>query len=99
MNELERVIEGVNKFGIPEHLKEVIIEYVYRGRPTGGFLEAIFSNDLVGAFGRADFESMEGIPEIVKWLYNKAPRGCWGSKEIYIAWIDEVGGVKGLSDD
>ena len=97
MNELERVIEGVNKFGIPEHLKEVIIEYVYRGRPTGGFLEAIFSNDLVGAFGRADFESMEGNPEIVKWLYNKAPMGCHGSSERFLSWLRE-GGLKGLTE-
>ena len=97
MSELERVIENVNKFGIPEHLKEGIVEYVYRGRPTGGFLKAVFSNNLVDSFGMADFESMEGIPEIVKWLFNTAPRGCWGSEENYTAWI-ENGGLKGLTE-
>ena len=95
MSELKSIIEGVNKYQIPDHLIDSIIEYVFNGRPCGGFLESVFSNDLTQAYGRADHKSMQGIPEIVKWLYNTAPRGCWGSKENYKLWVAD-GGLKGL---
>jgi len=97
MSELKSVIEGVNKYQIPDHLIDSIVEYVFNGRPVGGFLESIFSNDLMQAYGRGDSFSLRGIPEIVKWLYNTAPRGCWGSEENYKSWIAD-GGLKGLTE-
>jgi len=92
---LKTLIESINEYQIPENLKESLIEYIMNGRPTGGFLQAVLRNDLMDSYARADRFSREAIGEVVKWIYNKAPRGCWGSEERYTEWI-EAGGLKGL---
>jgi hypothetical protein len=72
---------------IPEHLMESLVAYVNDGRPTGGCLEALLSNDLTEVMRRADEATMFAIPRVVGWLYNKAPMGCWGSKKNVALWI------------
>lgn len=66
---------------------ESLKRYVTEGVPVGGFLEAVISNDLKEACGRADDENIKVIPVYVSWLYNEAPSTCWGSKERYEAWL------------
>ena len=61
--------------------------YIEHGIPTGGFLEAVLSNDLREAIGRADDYNMRTLPEIVSWIYNEAPSGCWGSPKRVTEWI------------
>ncbi len=76
-----------NKEFIELRFKESIDAYVAIGRPTGGFLEAVISNDLKEAIGRADDEALENIPHIVAYLYNDVPGNCWGSEAKYKAWL------------
>jgi len=76
-----------NKEFIELRFKESIDAYIALGRPTGGFLEAVISNDLKEAIGRADSEALDNIPHIVAYLYNDCPGNCWGSKEKYTAWL------------
>jgi len=95
--DIESLVNSLNEAPIPEHLKEGLLEYVVRGRPVGGFLEAVLSNDLEMSIARADMWSAESIPQIVKWLYNKAPMGCHGSSERFLSWLRE-GGLKGLTE-
>ena len=80
---------------IPEQTKETIDAYVESGRPTGGFVKAVLSNDLQEAFGRADAENTAAMKGIVIYLYNDCPADCWGSPERYLTWIKQ-GGLKGL---
>ena len=68
-------------------LKESIDRYVTLGVPTGGFLEAVISNDLREAYGRADDTSLLILFELVSYLYRACPAGCWGSPENYRSWI------------
>jgi hypothetical protein len=58
--------------------------------PTGGFLEAVLSNDLKEAVGRADDENIRVIPEIVCYCYNEIPNRCWGSPERVRAWLEQM---------
>lgn len=72
---------------VPEHLRAGLTNYVEKHRRTGGFLEAVLSNDLKEAMGRADERSREGLFAIVCWLYNEAPSTCWGSPERVSDWL------------
>ena len=79
-------------YAIPERMYGGITRYVKQRIPTGSFLEAILSNDLKEAVGRADQENRDLIVEYVKFMYNQVPAACWGSKENYEQWIK--GGAK-----
>lgn len=62
--------------------------YADEGRPTGGFLRAVLSNDLKEAFGRADEENQAAMLEIVQYCYNEIPSVCWGSPEAVTSWLE-----------
>lgn len=71
---------------IPEITKESIDAWVESARPVGGFLQAVLSNDLSGAFARADHENQRAMWAIVSYLYNECPAACWGSPEQVKDW-------------
>jgi len=71
---------------IPESTMESLERWIALGIPTGDFLLAVLSNDLKKACGRADEENRMALFEIVGWLYNYAPIGCWGSAENVEKW-------------
>lgn len=56
--------------------------------PTGDFLKAVLSNDLINAIHRADMFNLPALVDIVKYLYNDFPGNCWGSPEAYKNWTD-----------
>ena len=72
---------------VPEHIVDGIVSYVFDGRPPGGFLEAVFSNDLKEAFGRADETNRYAMFHIVSFLYGFVPSECWGSPARMNEWI------------
>ena len=72
---------------VPEVTMETMKNYVENHVPTGDFLRAVFSNDLVEAVGRADSQNILVLKEIVQWVMCMAPLECHGSPEKYAAWI------------
>jgi len=74
---------------LPEELQAGMQRYVEEGIPTGHFLGAVLSNDLYGAVSRADSTNIKLIPEIVRWIYNEVPIGCWGSVSRVREWRGE----------
>lgn len=82
-------------WGIPDYMREGIAAYITRGRPMGGFLTAVFENDLMEACGRADDNNLRNLPAYSAYLYNEAPRGCYGSKAAVANWI-RCGGLEGI---
>ena len=90
----ERLIAGLEASNVPSHLHEGLLEYVVCGRPTGHFLEAVLSNDLREACCRVDITHKGCLFDLVFFLYNFAPQGCWGSTENVIAWRNN-GGMRG----
>jgi hypothetical protein len=83
---------------VPEHLREGLQRYVETGGGVGGFLTALIENDLVSAVPRADAISFAHIRDLCLWLYNEAPRQCWGSKQKRIDW-QKAGGLEGKSTE
>ena len=81
--------------GIPAHMRDSLLAYIYDGRPGGDFLMAVLSNDLEEAVARADDANLCLIVHYVRFLYNHAPRACWGSVEAVARWLD-VGGLNGI---
>lgn len=83
--------QAVNVERLPNHMQDAARRYVEDGAHVGGFLEAVLSNDLVGAFGRADSANRDAMEDWVAWLYNDAPAGCWGSAEAVEQWQKQNG--------
>lgn len=71
---------------VPAHIRDPIRLYVETGRPCGGFLTAVMTNDLKGALGSADDQNLAALRDIVGWLYWEAPSPCWGSAEKHKLW-------------
>ena len=75
---------------IPAHMREAIVNYVAHRKMTGDFLRAVVCNNLVNAVGYADDTNRGLIPLYVRWFFNYAPSGCWGSPEKLAAWVVEA---------
>lgn len=71
---------------IEQRFKEAIDRWVNDACPMGGFINAVLENNLKEALGRADEDAYHNIRDIVKYLYNEVPAGCWGSRERVKAW-------------
>lgn len=80
---------------LPEHMQEGFRLYIERGIPGGSFMTAVLSNDLMGAFGRADEINRARLFETCVFLRSEAPIGCYGSPEHVKDWIAQ-GGLAGL---
>lgn len=82
---------------IPQHCRDGLKLYIERGIPPGSFLEAVVSNDLREACGRADHINRYRIFDYVSFLSQYAPFVAWGSPERYHSWIRK-GGWIGVHD-
>lgn len=70
-----------------EHLRS----YIDTGRPVGHFLTELLSNRLVEAFSRADDRNLVCMHLYAQFIYNQAPRGCWGSPDAVRIWQSHRG--------
>lgn len=61
--------------------------YIEERRHTGSFLEAVLSNDLREACNRADTDNARALFDLVAYLHNRCPSGCWGSPEKVSQWL------------
>ena len=72
---------------VPEHTRGGIARYIVDHREPGDFLEAVLCNDLKNSIANADDMNRANLNAIVFFLYNEAPGACWGSREVYEAWL------------
>lgn len=80
---------------LPAHMQNTARLYVERGIPGGSFFTAVVSNDLLGAFARADDVNASAMRDWAMWLYNDAPCGCSGSPGAVADWV-KCGGIRGI---
>ncbi len=90
-----KIEQGFALYRLPEHMLDGVRAYILHGRPTGHFLEALFSNDFMGACARADGENLAAIVRYATFLFNIAPKDCYGSPERVAEWI-RIGGYPGI---
>ena len=79
------------RWQIADDIEEKMRTYINHGVPLGGFLRAVFENNLVEASSRADDKNQANLPAFAAYIYNHAPFECWGSKEKVDAWIERRG--------
>lgn len=72
---------------IPLKTQIDLINYVNKKNSTGGFLDAVLRNDLMGAVLYADSGNIRAISAIVRFVYNRLPVQCWGSTEKINEWL------------
>ena len=73
---------------IPEHCREGMKRYIEQGIAPGSFLTAVLSNDLVGAFIKADDINALRMRDYCDFLYNEIPMPAWGSRLNVKTWIN-----------
>ena len=81
---------------LPPHMRAGVSRYVAFGEPIGGFLTAVFSDSLKGAFRAADSKNFVAMPEWAHFVYWDVPANCQGSLEKVEAWQAQ-GGLRGTS--
>ena len=74
---------------LPPLVQEAIDQYVWYGRPTGDFVNAVLSNNLMKAVGLADDFSLACLKDICTYIYNAVPSVCHGSPEAVKAHIEK----------
>ena len=84
---------------MPDRTLAGLKRYADQHVPTGDFLQAVLSNDLRGAFGRADDENLAALQAIVQYCHNELPSTCWGSPERYQAWISRANTGSPVKED
>lgn len=77
------------EYYIPDYMGGGIERYIQQGVIPGDFLQAIITNDLKEAVGKADITNIKNLPAYVAYFYNEAPMGCWGSKKQMEDWIKQ----------
>lgn len=80
---------------IPDYMKGNVKEYIEKGRMLGGFLQAVFENNLVEAYSRADNINTHNMRNYAQFLYCHAPAMCWGDESAVKTWC-ELGGIEGI---
>lgn len=76
---------------IPSHMHGAVERYIMHGIPGGSFLNAVLSNDLQGAFARADLENQHAMHGWAQFIYNYLPASAHGSPEQVAEWIASGG--------
>lgn len=84
-------MKNIDYTTIPGYMREGVRGYIELGRPVGDFLTELFSNRLVQAFTRADASNQRAMFQYASFLYNEAPRRCWGSSDAVRIWQSHQG--------
>ena len=77
-------------YQLPSSRLESIENYLRYGKPMGGFLTAVFSNDLRGAIASASESDKPLVEQYIKYLYWELPSQCHGSKKKVRSWIESM---------
>lgn len=60
---------------------ETLERYYLHGLDPGSYMLAVLTNDLFGALGAADYDSLSEIKYLCTYIYSYLPASAWGSKE------------------
>jgi len=79
-----------NDMRIPDYMQEGFEGYLLYGWEPGGFLYSVITNDLMGAFAKADSLNSQIVRNYVSFLFNIAPSASCGSEANYNDWVEYV---------
>lgn len=74
---------------IPEHMHDDLKLYLETGVIFDNFLLAVLQNNLKEAVYQADSVNIVRLHDYVKYLFNYAPQGSWGSPDNVASWYHQ----------
>ena len=77
----------VDYTGLPDYMRGGMQRYIEQHIKPGDFLCCGLANNLCGAVEHADDDNLKLLGIYVRWLYNNAPSGCYGSAEKFGSWL------------
>ena len=83
---------------LPDYMRGGMRRWIEHAIPPGDFMRALLENDLIRTFEKADSTNQRRVGDYLRFLYNCAPRGCFGSPENYAAWVAR-GGLAGRESE
>ncbi|MGZ8924546.1 MAG: hypothetical protein ACXW2E_01555 [Nitrososphaeraceae archaeon] len=72
---------------LPETFKNAISLYVEKRIAPGSCTQAILSNDLFETINRADIDYIQALPDMVRFINNRLPSDCYGSRVIVMRYL------------
>jgi len=84
------IIEILSEARIPKETKDSINLYATKRIHPGGFLMAVFENNLISAVARGDNENLLALPAIVIYITCHVPTMCYGSVTKVERWLNNV---------
>jgi len=79
---------------IPDTLKLGLERWVDHGIVPGSFLRAVLQNDFCEAVLQADYQNVQHLRSIARFVYEVLPYEAWGNRVKVIDW-SRKGGLKG----
>jgi hypothetical protein len=79
-----------NYQNVPQHILDTLMAWGKREclHLSDTYAE-LLSNDLFGFMNRADDEMIQALPQIVKFIANELPIGCYGTEQNLFFWQQE----------
>ena len=81
-----------DRWQIPEHTRETIVNYLIKGWAPGGFVTSMLAMDMERALYNADPVNGSKMQSIGRWIIERCPQQAWGSYEAVEMWAADVGG-------
>jgi len=76
------------------YLEDSIKYYIEHGTDPGGFLTAVFNNNLFGAIQKADHFNKQEISTIVLWVFDNLPKISYGNQELVQNWQQDTDKIR-----
>lgn len=68
-------------------LAEQLRRYIEHHERPGPFVLALLANDLRETAAAADVFTAHRLPELIEWVCEYAPPGCWGDERAVRTWL------------
>lgn len=83
----EGIREKMHARGVPAHLRDGLELYLVDRLAPSHFLHCVLTNDLFGTFSYGDDDAIDGLRQLVMFIYNDVPVGCWGTRTKVEQWL------------
>ncbi len=80
---------------IPPYMHRSLVRYILIGKLPGSFLYSLLVGDLFATLAYADDTNIKILHQYGSFLYNHAPRACFGNNNTVVQWGTR-GGQLGL---
>lgn len=87
-----KLLETLAQYEVPKEYADPVFNYLVHGYHPGGFWNAVFANDFMGAMARSHpANTIVALKKTVSWMMNHLINGTThGSYEVVDAWLKKT---------